>query len=120
MFEQTKKSVATARPMSGPSRTDSLLGWGQYASFAIGILALTYVISVLTDARLYQEYQTSRFEQGLKNNGESSSNNGHLDLPPLPGMLEKRAPSGLGRSTSGTVTGLRLGELKSAGSALGR
>ena len=39
MFEQTKKSVSTARPMAGPSRIHSLLGWGQYAFFAIVILA---------------------------------------------------------------------------------
>ena len=119
MFEQTKKSVSTARPMAGPSRTHLLLGWGQYASFAIGILALTYVISVLIDARLYQEYQTSRFEQGLKNNGESSSNNGHLDLPPLPGMLEKRAPVGTGAFDIGHRDGTPFGRIEISRIGLG-
>ena len=119
MFEQTKKSVSTARPMAGPSRIHSLLGWGQYAFFAIGILALTYVISVLIDARLYQEYQTSRFEQGLKSNGESISNNGHLDLPPLPGMSEKSEPVGTGAFDIGGRDGAPFGRIEISRIGLG-
>jgi sortase A len=119
MFEQTKKSVSTARPMSRPSRAQSLLGWGQYASFAIGILALTYAISVLLDARLYQEYQTSRFKQGLKNNGESISNNGHLDLPSLPGMLQKSEPVGTGAFDIGGRDGTPFGRIEISRIGLG-
>ncbi len=119
MFEQTKQSISTARPMSGPSRTQSLPGWGQYASFAIGILALTYVISVLIDARLCQEYQTSRFEQGLKNNDESISNNRHLDLPSVPGMLEKSEPVGTGAFDIGSRDGTPFGRIEISRVGLG-
>lgn len=92
MLEQARKSLSTARPISIPSKTHSKLGWGQYTFFAIGILALTYVVFVLLDASLYQAYQTWRFEQAVKKNGQVINNNRDLELPISPAALEKIEP----------------------------
>jgi len=49
-----------------PPRTPSFLGWSQYLLFVIGILALSYAGFALLDARLYQAYQSWRFERAVK------------------------------------------------------
>ena len=74
--------------------TQSFLGWSRHLFFVIGVLALSYAGFVLLDARLYQAYQTWKFEQALKKNGQSISNRERLDLPIFPKVLEKTEPVG--------------------------
>ncbi len=47
-------------------RTRLVLRWSRYLFFAVGILALSYVGYAMVDARLYQAYQTWRFERALE------------------------------------------------------
>ena len=70
-----------------PPRTKSFLGWSRYLSLIIGILALSYVGFVLLDARLYQAYQTWRFEQALKRMGPSIGKGEHLHPSLLPAVV---------------------------------
>jgi sortase A len=70
-----------------PPRAQSLLGWSQYLFLVIGVLALSYVSFALLDAKLYQAYQTWRFEQALKKRDPSIGNSEHLHLPILPTVL---------------------------------
>jgi len=64
--------------MSFPTRTNSFLRWSRHLFFTIGILALGYVGFVLVDAKLYQAYQTWRFQQALKSLKPSTGSGEHL------------------------------------------
>jgi len=55
----------------------------------IGILTLSYVGFALLDAKLYQAYETWRFQQALKGTAPSIGSGESLHLPPLPpGLAE--------------------------------
>ena len=56
-----------------PMRTSSFLRWSRYLFFISGIIALGYVAFALLDAKLYQAYQTRRFQQALKDLNPSIS-----------------------------------------------
>jgi sortase A len=74
-----------------PPRTKSVLSWSRYLLFVVGILALGYVGFALLDARLYQAYETWRFDQALKGMAASIGNGEHLHLPPVsPGLAEAK------------------------------
>jgi len=91
-----------------PTRIQSFLRGSRYLFFIIGIFGLSYCGYVLLDAKLYQAYQTRRFQQELRD----SQLNAHsepvhtLPLPPLeetkpargesPGLRDSRR-SPLGR-----------------------
>jgi len=66
------------------TRTQSFLRWSRYLFFIVGILALSYCAFVRLDARLYQAYQTWRFERGLKGSQTSASSVEQLQPSPLP------------------------------------
>jgi sortase A len=68
--------------MSIPTRTNTVLRWSRQIFFIIGILALGYVGFVLLDAKLYQAYQTWRFQQELKSLEPSIGTSDNL--PPVP------------------------------------
>jgi len=72
--------------MSFPTRTNVFLRWSRRLFFLIGILALGYVGFVLVDAKLYQAYQTWRFQQDLEGLKPVSSGE-YLPLPSLPPTL---------------------------------
>lgn len=63
-------------------RTQSVLFWSRYFFLAVGLLALGYVGYALVDARLYQAYQTWRFERALKSVEPAVS--GVEPVPPSP------------------------------------
>jgi sortase A len=62
-------------------RTRPLLLWSGILLCLIGILTLTYCGYVLFEARIYQAYQSWRFEQALKSSKSLTSSG---ELPPSP------------------------------------
>jgi len=72
--------------MSFPTRTNVFLRWSRRLFFLIGILALGYVGFVLVDAKLYQAYQTWRFQQDLEGLKPVSSGE-YPHVPSLPPTL---------------------------------
>jgi len=52
-------------------RVQSILRWSKYAFLIFGFLALGYCGYVLLDAKIYQAYETWRFEQALKSQSTS-------------------------------------------------
>jgi sortase A len=54
-----------------PKGTSWLPRWGRYVFFVIGLLALGYCAFALIDAKVYQVYQTWRFERALKHSTPS-------------------------------------------------
>jgi len=98
-------------------RTRSFLGWSRHLFLVIGILTLGYVGFALLDARLYQAYQTWRFEQGLKALGPSVGSVESLRLPPVPPDLAEanhRRPASLGIA-AGVGSPLGLIEISAIG-----
>jgi sortase A len=65
------------------TRTQSILRWSQYPFFIIAILALSYVGYALLDSKLYQTYQTWRFERALKDSKPTTRSLERLDSSPL-------------------------------------
>jgi len=92
--------------------TQSFLGWSRHLFFVIGVFALSYAGFALLDARLYQAYQTWRFEQALKKDGQFVSNGGRLDLPVLPKVLEKSEPVRTENLGIGAREGSPLGRIE--------
>jgi sortase A len=64
-----------------PKRTHPFLRWSGYLLCLMGILALSYCGYVLLEARLYQAYQSWRFEGALKSSKPPASSG---ELPPSP------------------------------------
>jgi sortase A len=69
-------------------RTQSVLRWSRYLFFAVGILALGYVGYGLVDAKLYQAYETWRFERALKSVEPTTGSVEPLHPSPLPALAE--------------------------------
>lgn len=69
-------------------RTPSVLRWSRYLFFAVGILALGYVGYALVDARVYQAYETWRFERALKSVTPAAGSVELFHTPPLPAPTE--------------------------------
>jgi len=92
------------------TRAQSFLHWSQYLFLIIGILALSYCGFALLDTRLYQAYETWRFQQALKGLRSSTGSGKHLPSSPLPPVP---TPVDRARAESFGIDGL-------AGSPLGR
>jgi sortase A len=74
-----------ARQMSHSTRTSRFLRWSRDAFLVVGILALGYSGFVLLDTKLYQAYQTRRFQQQLSSVRPAiASAGGVRDLPVAP------------------------------------
>jgi sortase A len=90
-------------------RTQSVLFWSRYFFLAAGLLALGYFGYALVDARLYQAYETWRFEQALKSVKPAAIGNvEQLQLPPLPAPVE----ADRARVESAAPKGSSLGQLE--------
>jgi sortase A len=89
-------------------RTQSVLRWSRYLFFAVGILALGYVGYALADARLYQAYQTWRFERSLKSVEPAIGSVRPLRPSPLPAQAE----ADLARVESPPPKGSPLGQIE--------
>ena len=66
------------------TRAQSFLHWSRYLFLIIGILALSYCGFALFDTRLYQAYETWRFQQALKGLRPSTGSGKYLPSSPLP------------------------------------
>jgi sortase A len=91
-----------------PTRTPSFLRGSRYLFFTVGIFALAYCGYVLLDAKLYQAYQTRRFQQELKDSRSNVNRQPvHTLLPPLeeanPARTENLGPSVSRRSPLGRI-----------------
>ena len=75
------------------ARVQAFLRLSRYPFFFIGILALGYCGYVLLDAKIYQAYETWRFEQALKSTGTSKETPERIDP-----LLESRIPPKLTRA----------------------
>lgn len=64
-----------------PTRTHLFLRWSGYFFCLIGLIVLSYCGYVLLEAKLYQTYQSWRFERTLKNAKQAASSG---ELPPSP------------------------------------
>jgi len=78
----------TQKYMLHQRRTQTVLRWSRYLFFAVGILALGYYCFVRLDTRLYQAYQTWRFERALKGLKSAIGSVEQLHPPPLPALAE--------------------------------
>lgn len=76
-----------------PTRAQSSLRTSRYVFFVIGILALGYCSYVVLDAKLYQAYQTRRFQQELKDSQASNTNSEPVHASPLPHQEAARTES---------------------------
>ncbi len=95
-----------------PTRTHSFLHWSGYLFFVIGILALSYCGFALLDARLYQAYQTWRFQQALKGSRPSIGSDTHLHPLPLPPTLVDANRAGAERYGIAGRVGAPLGRIE--------
>lgn len=86
-------------------RTQAFLRWCRYPLLIIGILALGYCAYATLDAKVYQAYETWRFDQALKDT-RPAINSKQLHAAPLPSVLtdaniprdESPGPAGRGSS----------------------
>ncbi|HET7205720.1 MAG TPA: class D sortase [Terriglobales bacterium] len=69
-------------------RTPSVLRWSRHLFFAVGILALGSAGYALVDARVYQAYETWRFERALKSVTPAASSVEPFHPSPLPAPPE--------------------------------
>jgi sortase A len=91
-----------------PRRTPSVLRWSRYLFLAIGILALGYVGYALVDAKLYQAYETWRFERSLKSLEPAMGSVRPLHPSPLPALAE----ADLARVESPPLKGSPVGQIE--------
>jgi sortase A len=91
------------------TRTLPFLRGSRHLFFIIGILALAYCGYVLLDAKLYQAYQTRRFQEELKRSQSNANREpvGTLPLPPIeeakPATAESLGPTDSSRSPLGQI-----------------
>ena len=93
-----------------PTRATPFLRWSRYLSLGVGILLLGYCGFVLLDARLYETYQSRRFQQALKSLTPSIGGAENLHSSSLPAAEAESNPT---RTESPGIAGR-------GGSALGR
>ena len=89
-------------------RTQSVLRWSRYLFFAVGILALGYAGYALVDARVYQAYETWRFERSLKSLEPAIGSVRPLHPSPLPAL----AKADRTRVGSAAIEGSSLGQIE--------
>jgi sortase A len=95
----------------GPAmRATPFLRWSRYLSLGVAILLLGYCGFVLLDARLYETYQSWRFQQALKSLMPSNGGAENLHPSSLPAAEAESNPT---RTESPGIAGR-------GGSALGR
>ncbi|MGD0695356.1 MAG: class D sortase [Terriglobia bacterium] len=70
-------------------RTHSVLRWCRYPFLLIGIFALGYCGYALLDSKLYEAYETWRFQQALKDARPSIGGSRQLHPAPLPSVLRE-------------------------------
>lgn len=102
------------RPMSFPARMKPVLRWSGHIFLIIGFVALGYVAFVLVEAKLYQSYQSQRFQQELENLKPSAGARERLQPPsppPTPARADHAKAATL-RPAGGGGEGSLLGRIK--------
>lgn len=93
-------------------RAHSALRWCRYPFLIVALLALGYSGYVLVDAKVFQAYETWRFERALKNPEASQApGGGNNPLPGLPPAAEAKLPSTTGMAIA-PPTGSPLGRIE--------
>ena len=111
------------------ARAQAFLRWSRYSFFFIGILALGYCGYVLLDAKIYQAYETWRFDQALKSVGTAkeaperlnSTFNSPVPLKVKHGGANLLAVAGYGSSVLGRmeISSIGLAVMVQEGTASG-
>ena len=79
--------IKIVRRMSGSVRTNRFLRWSRDVFLTVGVLALGCSGYVLLDAKLYQAYQTRRFQQQLSSAQPATASSGGVrDLSVAPAL----------------------------------
>src|ERR1700674_1675575 len=84
----TRTSIPLASRRSPPPRLLRFLQWSRDAFLVAGVLALGYCGYVLLDTKLYQAFQTRRFQQELTSVRPANASLGgihKLPVVPIPG-----------------------------------
>jgi|CZLA01.1.fsa_nt_gi sortase A len=98
-----------------PTRTQSFVRGSRHLFFISGILALAYCGYVLLDAKLYQAYQTRRFQEDLRGSRSNANSEpvGTLPIPhrdeAKPARVEGFGPTDGRRSPLGRIDISRIG-----------
>jgi sortase A len=92
--------------MRFPPRTNPLLRWSRYFFFIIGTLTLGYCGFVLLDAKLFQSYQSWRFQQAVRDAQPLVSN---VVLPPA---TVEASPAPVQNSVVSSREGAALGRIE--------
>lgn len=92
-----------------PTRTHLFLRWSGYIFCLIGIAVLSYCSFVLIEARLYQAYQSWRFEQALKSAKPPPSPDAPAPPEATPAPAESLAIPGPGDVPLGRIEISRIG-----------
>jgi sortase A len=98
------------------TRAQRFFRWGGYLFTLIGLAVLGYCGAALIEARLFQSYQSWRFEEALKSAKQPASS-GKLPAPPVlpatpetaPATAEGQALPGFGASPLGRIEINRIG-----------
>ena len=97
--------------MSLPTRTNPILRWSRYFFFILGILTLGYCGFVLLDAKLFQSYQSWRFQQAIQGSQPLAAS-AALPTDPVeasPVLAESSADSGREGAALGRIEISRIG-----------
>jgi sortase A len=93
-------------------RTQSVLRWCRYPLLIIGLFALGIYGYVSLDAKVFQAYETWRFQQALKNLGASDAQGRKLHPPPSPLTSAAANPVRAGSMASVVRAGIPLGQIE--------
>ncbi|MBZ5698392.1 MAG: class D sortase [Acidobacteriia bacterium] len=98
--------------MSHSTRSSRFLRWSRNVFFVIGILALGYCGYAVLDAKIYQGYQTQRFQRAAKE-AKSSSHMGANVIPPatVPSPVQVTSPGAASFGITGRA-GSPLGQIE--------
>ena len=94
-----------------PTRTTTVLQWSRRLFFLIGILALGYVSFVLVDSKLYQAYQTWRFQQELNSVHTSMEQGENLPTVPAPAIRTRAESFGKTAGESSPLGQIEIGAI---------
>jgi sortase A len=95
----------TQKSMLHERRTQAVLRWSRYFFFVVGIVALSYVGYALLDARLYQAYESWRFDRALKSMKPAIGGGDQIHPLPLPALLLADRAGVVSAASQGSLVG---------------
>jgi sortase A len=103
---QLAVNVSAKQRLFSPTAAQSLLRLSRYFFFFVGILTLGYAAFTLLDAKLYQAYETRRFQPLWKASRASGGTVASLSVPGAevnPAKVDTPATAGAGHSPLGRI-----------------